>query len=322
VVSHFTVEWFVAEKGWREAHEMAYYAVIKTNNSTTATKNSNPQSLLGNMEYRYQRILPPPSTHNESSGFSFSDDPTVPASRSTYNKVALLELALFNHTTNIVDDDANIHSSNCTVDDGDKDWDEDPFHVYDRLLILDADAMMYDFSQNIATLLPEDDELVLVAHKNHADDPEATGSINIGVSLWNLRNPYTPYIVQRWRQKCWDRIRNQRNDDDQAPLQEIIKYDLDDKRREQVVLALSEEFRFGKGTFVKHFFRAPHQPNNINQTTASLDSWNPLSYVKTSTQAESSGQQRIAKIQATAREVCERYQVCEEEEGEDDTTPP
>jgi hypothetical protein len=325
VVSYFTVEWFVTEQGWRQAHEIAYYAMtainrtrsnhISNNNNTTAAKHAFPQQqqqqLFGNMEYQYHRIPPPTTTNHESS--AFSHDTTVTASRSTYNKVALLELALFHH-----------HTNNDTIDNDDDEIKEDPFQVYDRLLILDADAMMYDFSKNIVTLLPEDDELVLVAHKNHPDDPEATGSINIGVSLWNLRNPYTPYIVQRWRQKCWDRIRHQRNDDDQAPLQEIIKCDLDDKRREQVVLALSEEFRFGRGTLVKHFFRAPHQiHNNSNASASSFQAWNPFSsYVmKSSTQAESSGQQRIDKIRATASEVCERYQVCKEEEVEEESTP-
>jgi hypothetical protein len=48
------------------------------------------------------------------------------------------------------------------------------------------DAMMYDFSRDIAHLLPQDK--MLVAHKVVRGDSPVTANINIGVTLWNLQH--------------------------------------------------------------------------------------------------------------------------------------
>ncbi len=63
---------------------------------------------------------------------------------------------------------------------------DESYSHYDKLLILDMDAMMYDFSRDIAHLLPQDK--MLVAHKVVRGDSPVTANINIGVTLWNLQH--------------------------------------------------------------------------------------------------------------------------------------
>ena len=200
------------------------------------------------------------SLHNEDSRRNSTLDYTidipddVPPSRSTYNKIAILELAL-------------------------------TATAYDGLLILDADAMMYDFSRDIADLLSPNS--VLVAHKTNSSEGPHTGSINAGVTLWNLRHKLTPYVAERWKSKCLRRIEQQSDDkldDDQAPLQFLLKYELDQNRREKVVYAIENEFHYARGTFIRHFIR----PAGSTWTNNTMDS-------------EST---RLMKIERSANEVC------------------
>ena len=183
----------------------------------------------------------------------------VPQSRSTYNKVAILEMVLMQNE-------------------------------YDGLLLLDADAMMYDFSRDIAGLLSPNS--VLIAHKTNNSEGAHTGSINIGVTLWNLRNKLTPYVAQRWKSSCLRRIihhSHDKLDDDQAPLQFILKHELDQTRRNKVVYAIENEFYYARGTFIRHFIR----PAGSVWTNHSVDS-------------EAT---RLLKIQRSAHEVCTTYRL-------------
>ena len=124
--------------------------------------------------------------------------------RSRFNKIALLQMALFN-----------------------KD-------IYDSMLILDADAMIYDFDYDIPSLLlpnkqmQDDDhndntnnsvaahgkdldgyfsdkdetDIMLVAHRVNQNDVAQTSNITNGVTLWNLHHPYIEYAVSKWDEAC------------------------------------------------------------------------------------------------------------------------
>ena len=157
-----------------------------------------------------------------------------PESRSIYNKVILLERAVREK-------------------------------YYDLLLLLDSDAMLFDFSRDIASLMMNDTTM-LVAHKVHRADSNHTGNINNGVTLWNLRHPATSKVAQRWKEKCLIRIRNQTHlrDDDQTPLQSILQKELTESQRRELILALSDQLGYGKGQFVKHFIR--HDAKNWTHT--------------------------------------------------------
>lgn len=204
-------------------------------------------------------------------------------SRATYNKIFILELLL---------SDPNFKGK------------------YDRLLLLDSDAMIYDFSRDMAaSFIPQykgDEQVmntlasvvkrkdyVFVAHKTNKTDVNNTGSINIGVTLWNLRHPITPYVVQKWKWRSLSRLRRFKDDDDQSPLQHILKEDIPPERRQQVVLAVEGEFGYSRGRFVKHFIR----PDFTTWITKDTET-------KNSSQLNN---ERLSKIQNALTEVCTKY---------------
>ena len=215
-----------------------------------------------------QRIVPPLLINEEPETTNTTDVP-VASSRSTYNKVVLLELATLHETK------------------------------YDRLLILDADAMLYDFDRPIASAVP-DKGCVFTAHKTHRNDPPGTGSINVGVTVWNLRDPLTPIILQKWKQMCGERVRNGLHDDDQAPLQSLLKkQQLDQTKRNRVVCAVNDEFAYAKGRWVKHFIRRS-------------DAWGDDSGGEQQGGDVVRGAERLAQIRAVSEEICERYHpICD-----------
>ena len=175
----------------------------------------------------------------------------------TYNKVMLLERILLTE--------------------------KERYQQYDKLLILDSDAMMYDFSRDIASLMEDE---MLVAHKvSHNETRNYTTNINIGVTLWNLRHPEIIPIVKKWKQACLSWIRNKAriHDNDQTPLHDILKENFSERQLQELILAVTDELGYGKGQFVRHFIRS--NGNDWNNTGI---------------------ERRRAKIQESIDEVCER----------------
>ena len=225
---------------------------------------------------------------------------SIPASRSTYNKVAILEMVLAHNNNNNKDDVAAVQ--------------------YDRLLLLDADAMLYDFDHDIATAIPID--RVVAAHRTHRNTTTTTtstttastntGSINVGVTVWNLRHPLTGLLVQKWKARCLARIVQHKHDDDQAPLQQLLKH-MPDPARDRVVYALDETLGYAQGRWVKHFIRRSNdwlppasssQPNNDDNNSAAA-----VAAVR--------GDERRMQITHAVCEVCQRYwPVCQEQSEE------
>jgi hypothetical protein len=127
--------------------------------------------------------------------------PTIPPSRATYNKIVVLEQALKYNTT------------------------------YDAVLLLDADAMLYDFGRDVGELLPA--HKMLVAHdvayfQREKDDSllSTTTNINIGVTLWNLRHALTASTIAAWRRESIRRLDHYfwtYRTDDQAVLQHVLR---------------------------------------------------------------------------------------------------
>jgi hypothetical protein len=144
--------------------------------------------------------------------------------------------------------------------------------------------LQYDFDRDIGQWAINR-SFVLAAHKTNVQEPSGTGSINVGVTLWNLHHPLTPFIVERWKKDCMRRIRRNRPDDDQAPLQTLLKEELDDTERHQVVYAVTGEFEYGRGTFIRHVIRQHHK------------SWNSSA---TSIEA------RLVKIHSNIESICKR----------------
>jgi hypothetical protein len=90
-------------------------------------------------------------------------------------------------------------------------------------------------------------------------------------------------------EKCIDRIQKQPKlcNCNQSPLQQILN-ELSQLHRDSLILAVSDELRYSRGRFVKHFI----QPDANNWTETGLDDW-------------------IAKIQMAIQEVCQEYIVNE-----------
>jgi hypothetical protein len=148
-----------------------------------------------------------------------------PEERSRFNKIALLQMAMARE--------------------------------YDMLLLLDADAMIYDFSKDLRNYLPQEGGQMLAAHRVKASDDRHTWDINNGVTLWNLKHPLTPLVVDDWfesTRKALHRNPTTRKymlTGDQALLHGVLK--IGDRRN--VVTTYLEEFQYRNATVIKHFIR-------------------------------------------------------------------
>jgi hypothetical protein len=123
------------------------------------------------------------------------NDAGIPPSRATYNKIVVMEQAL-------------------------------KWNTYDAVLLLDADALLYDFTRDVGDLLPAHKMLVAhdVASPRHNDS--STTNINIGVTLWNLRHELTASTIAAWRRESIRRLDHYLwtyRTDDQAVLQHVLR---------------------------------------------------------------------------------------------------
>jgi hypothetical protein len=123
---------------------------------------------------------------------------------------------------------------------------------YDQFLLLDTDALMYDFETDVTTLLSDED--MVAAHLVYRHDVNRTWDINAGVMLWNLHHPLSKSVIRSWKRLALRSVDEGRFRGDQNPLHKILKQG---RLREQVSSSLQDEFAYGQGTVVKHFVRRP-----------------------------------------------------------------
>ena len=152
---------------------------------------------------------------------------TPPQERSRFNKISLLQLALARRKE------------------------------YDLLLLLDADAMIYDFSKDLRSYLPVDSDVMLVAHRVNANEGPHSWDINNGVTLWNLQHPMTSVVVDDWYHRTlYELNRNPTTrrymlTGDQSVLQAVLR----EENRKDYVYTYVNEFQYRNGTVIKHFIR-------------------------------------------------------------------
>mmetsp|Transcript_28072 Transcript_28072/g.81151 ORF Transcript_28072/g.81151 Transcript_28072/m.81151 type:complete len:359 (-) Transcript_28072:55-1131(-) len=152
---------------------------------------------------------------------------TAAASLATYNKLAVLRLALENT------------------------------EQYDSLLMLDSDAMVVDFAVDVATAYSHmhsgsgrHGDILLAAQRVSGNNN--SWDVNIGVTLWNLQHALTRKVLTQWQRRCRWRLLTGRPAEDQKPLHAVLRR-LGDARP---VLALGgDDFRYAAGTVIKHFIR-------------------------------------------------------------------
>ncbi len=156
---------------------------------------------------------------------------------------------------------------------------------YDYLLILDADALIYDFSVDISNLMPY--RAMMAANRVTAKKgvkKRATWKINAGVTLWNLHHRYTAAAADGWTKAAVGFMNGRNNNQgDQLFLYHVLK---NNATMEQEIYSFGKEFHYNKATVIKHIKR-PQVTYEIGQT--SLDS-------------------RSAMIQKFTEEICRNFQ--------------
>jgi hypothetical protein len=169
---------------------------------------------------------------------------------------------------------------------------------YDQVLILDADTLIYDFPFDLTTLLRDGD--LLAAHRVREFDDERTWNINNGITLWDLKDPMVIKIARYWFQKTVEGLnkakeKGLKGPDGQIHLQGDQSYLHSVLRRKgsdfvPYIRSLPKEFKYEKGTLIKHFVRK----NN--------DGWNNTRDIE----------QRGQNISAAAQEICQAHPLhCE-----------
>lgn len=139
---------------------------------------------------------------------------------------------------------------------------------YDYLLILDADAMIYDFSVDLSNLMPN--RAMMAANRVIAKKgvkKRATWKINAGVTLWNLHHRFTSAVADGWTKAAVSFMNGRNNNQgDQLFLYHVLK---NNATIEQEIYSFGKEFHYNKATVIKHIKR-PQVTYEIGQT--SLDS--------------------------------------------------
>jgi len=164
---------------------------------------------------------------------------------------------------------------------------------YDYLLILDADAMIYDFDNDISDLIPPTSLLGanrVVAKKGVKK--RATWKINAGVTIWNLHHPYTKYLADGWTQAAIGFMNGRSNDQgDQLFLYHVLK---NNASLQEQVYSFGREFNYNKASVIKHVKR-PTLTYEIGATA--IDS-------------------RSVKIQQFTSEICNKFPTdCDQLDG-------
>jgi hypothetical protein len=158
--------------------------------------------------------------------------------------------------------------------------------AYDQLLLIDTDALVYDFDKDITALLPDKYMLAAQRVKENSTVVE-TYNINAGVMLWNLHHPFTLSFAREWDKLARKQIMQKTIRGDQQPLHQLLRKS---PKIESNVYSLSDEFAYGHGTVIKHFIRHVEHRD-----------WNDPNLVD----------HREDRIKRTAETICQRYQqVC------------
>ena len=126
---------------------------------------------------------------------------------------------------------------------------------YDQLLIMDADAMVYDFSYDITSLIKSNKKDLLVAHRVREETSAPhTWNINNGITLWNLHHPDIQLVFDKWYSRTRKGVLYKLTHSDQHYLHGVLR-NHDNGRLIKTVRSTSKEFKYGSGTVAKHFIR-------------------------------------------------------------------
>ena len=180
---------------------------------------------------------------------------------------------------------------------------------YDRLLLLDADAMIYGMDTDITSLVDVSDDFVVMGPPILGEDGKRNKSkpweISTGITFWNLENDLTRTIALDWFNFAKNAIIRGSYHSDQKYLHKalqqfhstnqdgIVRRDSD---RDIGIIKLSEVNMFAedsRGTMVKQF--GARKPKNAED--GSLE----INFHYTQIKA------RLARMEETAQDICSQY---------------
>jgi hypothetical protein len=144
---------------------------------------------------------------------------TAPDSRASYNKIALLSYALREGK-------------------------------YDKLLVLDSDAIISDFDIDFATF-GLDPEVMLFAQAVDPSKAVNYWDINNGVTLWNLHHGLFVPTWYEWYSRSMKNVYSGNNDKDQGILHSILRQMPNESRPVRRV----KHFCCYRGALIQHFIR-------------------------------------------------------------------
>lgn len=174
---------------------------------------------------------------------------------------------------------------------------------YDQVLLMDADAFVYNLDVDLTTLLDEKKHLVAAqplpsSHKRDLWD------IHSGVTLWNLNHPYIASVAVDWFERAKKAVVYGTYSNDQEFLQETLaehldwqhqneadhRHDHDDENLDKcIVLNLRRhEFDYENGTFVKQFVKESFRDSGGNGNSTFIE-------------------ERLQRMQDAAKGVCSKH---------------
>jgi len=179
---------------------------------------------------------------------------------------------------------------------------------YDRLLLLDSDAMIYDMQKDLTALLDDKVDFVVagppILTEEGKKDKYMPWKIASGMTLWNLEHPSTPSVALDWFHYAKNAIILETYQNDQKYLHKALqKY----YKTNRDGLVTRRDNRNGiVHSFMDHQFDDDVQGTVIKQ----------FGVTKTSTGAaenihDKQVEARLSRMQETAQMICKRFpDVC------------
>jgi len=130
---------------------------------------------------------------------------------------------------------------------------------YDQVLLLDADAFVYNMDVDITSLL-SDDRYLLGAQAIPGAHKKDVWNIHSGVTLWNLHHPKMASVAVDWFEAAKQAVVDETYNGDQEFLQNALRTHLqwqrrDEKQQPMVLNFQNQEFDYAQGTVVKQFIK-------------------------------------------------------------------
>lgn len=152
---------------------------------------------------------------------------------------------------------------------------------YDRLLLLDTDAMMYDMDTDLVSLGDGNNDFVVIGSpiltENGKRDKNRPWEISSGITIWNLENPQTRVLALDWFTYAKNAIIRGSYQSDQKYLHKALKQyystnpegivKRDEDRDISIIQVLEDEKQFG----IRMTTAKENKSSNIEETLVQME---------------------------------------------------